>query len=83
MKTFGSLKDMVLRKAGVRDHFKFNEISEAHRAFWEKLNRIEYDRGYVAGEYEKPGTPALCDMELLSEEEFQALLKEAKELATR
>lgn len=82
MKTFRSLKEMVLRKAGVRSHFEFNELSEAHRAFWEKLNQIEYNRGYVPGEYEKPETPALCDMELLSEEEFQELLEESEDLAT-
>lgn len=76
MATFGDLKDEVLERAGVKSHFDLFVISPAFKDFWEKLNRMEYDRGYVPGEYEKPGSPALCEMDLLTDEEFAKLLKE-------
>lgn len=69
-RTFGELKDWALREAGARDHFAFCELSDSHRNFWDGMNRQEFDRGYVHGEYEKPDTPALCDMKLLTDKEF-------------
>ncbi len=83
MATFGDLKNLVLKRAGTSNHFDFIEISEAHRDFWDKLNTIEFDRGYVPGEYEKSGTPALRQMDLLTDEEFQALVKEYEALPQR
>lgn len=69
MATFGALKDAVLRRARVRDHFDLRGLSPAHGAFWDQMNRVEYERGYTP-DYVKPGTPELCAMDLLTDEEF-------------
>jgi hypothetical protein len=72
-RTFGELRREALKKAGVADHFAFRALSAKHDAFWERLNADEYGRGYTP-EYQKPGSPALCDMALLDEAEFQRRL---------
>ena len=72
-KTFGELRKRALAKAGVTDHFAFREISRAHDEFWERINAVEYQRGY-GPEYLKPGTPALCEMKLLTAREFEEWL---------
>lgn len=71
--TFGELRKRAMAKNGVNDFFAFREISPAHDAFWDEMNAVEYERGYTP-DYAKPGTPALCDMDLLDPEEFQAWL---------
>ena len=78
MKTFGELKKEVLRLSGSSDHFQFIQTSQAYREFWKKMNKVEYELGYVHGEYEKPGTPALCEMELLSETEYLKWIEDLK-----
>ena len=78
MRTFGQLKVEVLAVASANDHFELIRLSAAHRNFWERMNRMEYDRGYVHEEYIKPGSPCLCDMELLDQPEYDRLLNEFK-----
>ncbi|OGG57747.1 hypothetical protein A2765_04930 [Candidatus Kaiserbacteria bacterium RIFCSPHIGHO2_01_FULL_56_24] len=71
VRTFGELKAWALEQAGVSNHFEFRDLGENYATYWEGMNRAEFDRGYVHGEYEKPDTPALCDMKLLTEKEFR------------
>lgn len=78
MHTFQELRDWVLGQAKVNSHFKLIRLSDEHRKFWDDINDIEYRRGYVPGEYEKPGTPALCDMRLLTEDELAEWKKRFK-----
>ncbi len=68
-KTFGELRKLALAKAGVTDHFAFRDLSSEHDAFWERINSVEYERGYTP-DYTEPGTPALCDMKLLTADEL-------------
>jgi hypothetical protein len=75
MPTFGELRKYVLRASGVKNHFEFCDLSPKHRNFWEKINDVEYKRGY-SEEYLKPESPALCEMNLLSKEELQSWIKE-------
>lgn len=67
MATFGLLRGYIKMRAGVSDHFQFIALSEAHRELWNQINANEYKLGYDPVEYTKPGTPCLCDMELLSD----------------
>jgi len=70
MVTVEKLREIVMGKAGVTDMFAFRCLSRRHNAFWDEMNEVEFQRGYVPEEYEKPDTPALFEMELLTEEEF-------------
>jgi hypothetical protein len=81
MATFMQLRAAVIAKAKVRDMFAFRLISPAHNAFWDEMNEVEYRRGYVAGEYEKPNTPALCEMDLLTIAEFEEWVRKFKALS--
>ena len=76
MATFRELREAVMKRAKVRNRFSFRKISPAHDDFWNKMNAVEYDRGYKPGENEKPDTPALCDMNLLTKVEFNKWLKD-------
>ena len=79
MRTFGELKKAVLKKAGTPNNFfAFRLISGNHNSFWDEMNEEEYRRGYVRGEYEKPGSPALCEMRLLTQKEFDDYIKRFK-----
>lgn len=69
MATFGTVRAQVLAKAKVRNHFEYLQLGSAHAAFWERINAVEYARGYTP-EYLKPGTPGLCDMDLLTDAEL-------------
>jgi hypothetical protein len=75
MPTFAELRKYVLRASDVKNHIAFCELSPRHRNFWEKINHVEYKRGY-SEDYLRPGSPALCEMNLLSEEELQTWIKE-------
>lgn len=75
MATFGQLRSEVLKRTG-SNMFSFRKLSEEHNDFWNRMNDVEYQRGYKRGEYEQPGTPALCDMDLLSKSEFDRWLQE-------
>lgn len=68
--TFAQLRKWALAEAKVSDHFAFRKLGPSYETYWEGMNHDEYRRGYVAGEYEKPGSPALCDMTLLTQREF-------------
>ena len=78
-RTFGELRWEVIRRVGLsqnlRSWFSFRHISPRHEKFWDEMNEVEYRRGYVRGEYEKPDTPALHEMKLLAEDEFEMWLK--------
>lgn len=81
MPTFGKLRKVVLTRSGMpNNHFRFVELSEQHREFWNRINEVEFDRGYVRGVYERLGTPALCDMDLLTDAEFQEWIKNFESL---
>lgn len=81
MPTFGKLRKVVLTRVGTpNDHFKFMELSPQHREFWNRINEVEFNRGYVRGVYESPGTPAFCDMDLLTDVEFQEWIKNFESL---
>jgi hypothetical protein len=82
MPTFGSLREVVLLRAGTPgNHFEFTRLSRKHSEFWDKINKVEFDRGYTPGVYEQPDSPALCGMELLTEDEFQEWLVEFESLS--
>ena len=68
--TFAELRRWVLAEAKAGNHFAFRDFGEKYANFWEELNDAEFRRGYVPGEYEKPNTPALYEMKLLTEKEF-------------
>ncbi len=69
-RTFAELRKWAFEKAGVSNHIAFNKLGSDYVQYWEGINDAEFRRGYVPGEYEKPGTPALCEMRLLTEKEF-------------
>ncbi len=69
-RTFGELKKWVLAEASVSDHFAFRDLGSNYINYWDGLNREEFERGYVPGEYEKPGSPGLHEMKLLTQKEF-------------
>lgn len=81
-KTFGQLRKAVMRKAGTKDMFEFRQMSPAHNAFWDEMNDVEFERGYVRDEYERPGTPALYNMKLLTNKEYKEWLKKFDEINT-
>lgn len=78
MPTFEVLREYVIRKAGVKNHFEFIRLSNSHRDFWERINEIEFQRGYKREEYEKPGAPALCEMNLLTQDELESWKQDFK-----
>jgi hypothetical protein len=78
-RTFGALRAEIFRLAGVKNHFEFCGLGEKYEKYWDKLNREEYERGYKGGEYEKSGSPQLCDIPLLSQEEYDILIAEIRE----
>lgn len=81
MPTFGELRRVVLTRAGTpNNHFRFVELSDQHHKFWNRINEVEFDRGYVHGVYECPDTPALCDMDLLTDVEFREWIKNFESL---
>ena len=69
-KTFGELRKQVLGLARVKDNFSFFDLGSCHRTFWHEMNSVEYDRGYDPIEYVKDDSPALWEMKLLTQEEF-------------
>lgn len=71
MATFGQLKKAVIKHAEVKDLFDFRNISPAHNSYWDRMNAAEYSEGYDQGSYSDPNSPTLCDMELLSQNEYQ------------
>ena len=72
-----------MREAGTTDMFKFRQMSEEHDAFWDEMNTTEFDRGHVRGEYERSSTPALCEMHLLTEQEYKEWLARFQEFGKR
>jgi hypothetical protein len=44
MRTVRDFKEFVLREVGVPDHFAFNRVSRAHCDFFEKLNRLSWQK---------------------------------------
>ena len=77
MTTFRELRMVVLERAGtLNDHFAFRRLSLAHAAYWDKINAVEFERGYDHEKYIKPGSPSLCDMDLLTPEEFEVWVAE-------
>lgn len=81
MTTFGKLKDEMLREASTDSHFSFMSMSDGHRLIWEDMNDEEYKRGYVSGDYEKPESPALRDMDLLDEAEYEQWMSRFRSLS--
>ena len=75
MVTFEKLRGVVMKKAGVIGMETFRNLSKQHDAFWDEMNEVEFQRGYVQEEYEKSDTPALFEMKLLAEEEFDQLVE--------
>ena len=75
MATYTKVKALLLRKADVSNHFAFWGLDEKRREIcqqlWEEINREEFQKGYKPGEYEKAGTSALCEMDLLTPEELE------------
>ncbi|MFA5831624.1 MAG: hypothetical protein WC878_07405 [Candidatus Paceibacterota bacterium] len=69
-RTFGELRSFVLARTNSENHFVFCRMGKKYEEFWSDMNGLEYDRGYDKEEYEKKGSPALCDMKLLTESEF-------------
>ncbi len=80
MPTFGQLRRVVIKEAGTEDLFRFRGISSEHNAFWEEINAVEFKKGYVPGEYEKPGSQSLCEMELLTLWEFNEWVGKFKKI---
>lgn len=74
MRTYGDLKKDVLKNAGVTSHFHLHDKGAAYSNLWEEINHEEYRRGYDPVEYHKPGSKALCEMELLEQHEYDAWL---------
>ena len=83
MPTFGQLRKAVLQKASVKDHYEFMRTSDEHFVFWNEMNEVEFRRGYVRGVYERSGSPALCDLELLTETEYADWLKKFEAIKHR
>ncbi|OGZ96908.1 MAG: hypothetical protein A3I44_01085 [Candidatus Sungbacteria bacterium RIFCSPLOWO2_02_FULL_51_17] len=83
MPTFGDLRLRIIRRSRAKDHFEFIALSDVHRDFWNKMNAVEYRRGYRPGEYERPGSPALCEMELLTKEEMRGWMEEFESFHTK
>jgi hypothetical protein len=79
MATSGKLKDEVIKKTGVSDYFAFRRLSEAHADFWDKVNGAEFVRGY-SEKYLEPGSLALHDMDLLTEEEYRTWLEDFEKI---
>lgn len=75
MPTFGQLRALVFKKAGVKNHFDFNALGPEYRKYHDEINHVEFLRGYNKEEYGKHGTPALFEMELLTQEEFAVWVK--------
>ncbi|MDO8516065.1 MAG: hypothetical protein Q7S28_02330 [bacterium] len=71
--TFGQLRCIVIQRSGAKDMFDFQNFGPQHRQFWEDMNKAEYDRGYTSS-YANVGTPALSNMNLLSNTEFDGWL---------
>lgn len=70
MPTFGKLRELVHNEANTKgDHFVFRSLGKEYADFWDEVNEAEYKHGYTP-DYLNPGTPALCDMDLLTESEF-------------
>ncbi len=70
MPTFGELRKIILEEAGTpNNHFHFGYKGKDYIAFWNAINEAEYKHGYTP-DYTKPGTPALYNMDLLTEFEF-------------
>ncbi len=75
MPTFGELRKVILVEANTpNDHFKFIRLGENYAKFWDAINEAEYKHGYTP-DYTKPGTPALYEMNLLTEFEFKLWLE--------
>jgi len=77
--TYQSVREHLLKKAGVPSHFDFmkldNEREEICRQLWDEINHEEFRKGYKKEEHERPGTPALWQMRLLTEKELLAWLE--------
>jgi len=84
MATFGQLRDFVMKEAkvsvGGKGFFEFRCIDLAHDAFWDDMNTVEWQKGYVPGVYEKPDSLALCEMDLLTQEEFDEWVSRFREI---
>ncbi len=83
MATFGELREVVFKEAGVRNHFEFMELSPAHREFHREINAAEFKLGYSAEEYLKANSLALCEMDLLSEAHFADWLERFRAISKR
>lgn len=70
-RTFKELRVWAVEMAGVSNHFDFCRLGPDYKNFWDKINCVEFDRGYDPVEYIKPDTPALWQMKLLTDEEFE------------
>ena len=62
---------------------RFSGISPEHHSFWDEMNEVEYERGYVREVYERPDSPALHQMELLTDNEFQMWLKKFEAISKK
>ena len=89
MPTFGKLRETVLKEAGIKEEegiagmFRFRSMHDAYDEFWERMNTVEWQRGYRPGYYERSDTPALCQMDLLTQEEFDEWVKSFKAIKKR
>lgn len=69
--TFEELRNWALKITGKPLHFDFITLGREYAKFWNDINQIESERGLDIEEYVKPGTPALCEMMLLKDKEFE------------
>lgn len=83
MATFGELRSRIMRETGTQSYLAFRALSTEHDSFWEDINKAEFQRGYKRGEYEAPGTEALCNMDLLTEEELGRWIHRLHALSTK
>ena len=73
MTTVRDFKNLVLRESGVSDSEEFCGISDAHRAFYARLNALGSSRGMPA-DPSKPIPPNIDEAAVLTEQEERRLL---------
>lgn len=71
-RSFQELREWMLAQIGQKDHFDLWRMGEKYEEFWSDINSAEMKRGYQHDEYVKENTPALCEMNLLTDQEMDA-----------
>lgn len=82
MATFGELRRTIFREAGVRDHMQFIALGKEYFEFHREINAVEFKLGY-SPEYIQSVTPEMCDMNLLSDQDFADWLERFRAILKR